>query len=86
MTNAAFGVVIVVLAAALLLIALERWRRGLFVFGSGTGLAAVLRAVCSDRRAGLLRVRSKIFDVAVLAVAAASILVIAWGISPLGTK
>ncbi len=86
MANAAFTLVVVILAAAMLLVALDRWRRGLVVFGTGTGVAAVLRAVLSNRRAGLLRVRSRAFDVAVLAAASAAILVVAWGISPLGTR
>ncbi|MFC7753806.1 DUF3017 domain-containing protein [Tsukamurella soli] len=84
--NAGFAVVVAILAVAMLLIGLDFWRRGLVVFGVGTGVAAVLRAVLSDRRAGLLRVRSRVFDATVLALASAAILVIAWQISPLGTK
>lgn len=84
--NAGYVAVIVVLTAGMVLVGLEYWRRGLAVFGIGTGVAAVLRACLPDRRLGLLRVRSRWFDTGVLAVAAAAILIVTWGISPLGTK
>lgn len=83
--NAGYVAVVAVLAAGMVLIGLEYWRRGLFVFGAGTGLAAVLRAVLPERRQGLLRVRSRWFDTAVLALASIAILVVSWGISPLDT-
>lgn len=84
--NAGYVVVVGIVVLAMVLVALEYWRRGLVVFGAGAGVGAVLRALLPERRAGLLRVRSRWFDVAVLAAAAAAILVVAWGISPLGTK
>ncbi|TWS19321.1 DUF3017 domain-containing protein [Tsukamurella asaccharolytica] len=70
----------------MVLVGLEYWRRGLFVIGAGTGLGALLRAFLPERRQGLLRVRSRWFDVSVLAVAAAAILIVSWGINPLDTK
>ncbi|MBS4102027.1 DUF3017 domain-containing protein [Tsukamurella paurometabola] len=70
----------------MVLVGLEYWRRGLYVFGAGTGLGAVLRATLPERRQGLLRVRSRWFDATVLALAAVAILVVSYGISPLGTK
>ena len=84
--NAGYVVVVAILAAGMVLVGLEYWRRGLVVFAAGTGFAAVLRATLPERRQGLLRVRSRWFDVSVLAVAAVAILVVSWGISPLGTK
>lgn len=84
--NAGYASVVVVLTAGMVLVGLEYWRRGLVVFGLGTGLAAVLRACLPDRRQGLLRVRGRAFDTTVLAVAAVAILVISWWINPLGTK
>lgn len=84
--NAGFVAVVVILGAGMVLVGLEYWRRGLYVFGAGTGFAAFLRAFLPERRQGLLRVRSRVFDVTALAVAAAAILIVAWGISPLGTK
>ncbi|ADG77575.1 hypothetical protein TPAU25S_01301 [Tsukamurella paurometabola] len=85
-TNAGYAAVIAVLTVGMVLVGLEYWRRGLAVFGAGTGLAAVLRATLPDRRQGLLRVRSRWFDTTVLAVAAVAILVVTWTISTLGTK
>ncbi|MET9328197.1 DUF3017 domain-containing protein [Tsukamurella sp. NPDC003166] len=84
--NAGYVVVVSILAVGMVLVGLEYWRRGLVVVGAGTGFAAVLRATLPERRQGLLRVRSRWFDVSVLAVAAVAILVVSWGISPLGTK
>ncbi|WP_019202473.1 DUF3017 domain-containing protein [Tsukamurella sp. 1534] len=84
--NAGFVLVVSILAAGMILIGLEYWRRGLAVFGVGTGVAAVLRACLPERRLGLLRVRSRWFDASALAIAAAAILIVTWGISPLGTK
>ncbi len=83
--NAGYVVVVVVLGAGMVLMGLEYWRRGLYVFGAGTGLAAVLRACLPERRQGLLRVRSRWFDVTVLVLAAVAILLVSYGISPLGT-
>ncbi|GAB3129128.1 hypothetical protein GCM10027289_10510 [Tsukamurella serpentis] len=84
--NAGYVAVAALLAVGMVLVSLEYWRRGLYVFGAGTALAAVLRAVLPEHRQGLLRVRGRWFDVTVLAVAATVLLVVAWGISPLGTK
>ncbi|WP_055382840.1 DUF3017 domain-containing protein, partial [Mycobacterium tuberculosis] len=38
------------------------WRRGALLIGIGVGVAAVLRLVLSEERAGLLVVRSKGID------------------------
>ncbi|BDH58832.1 DUF3017 domain-containing protein [Tsukamurella sp. PLM1] len=84
--NVGFAVVVAILAVGMVLVGLEYWRRGLYVFGFGTGLAAALRAVLPEHRQGLLRVRSRWFDVSVLALAAVAILAVAYGISSLGTK
>ena len=46
-------------AAAFVLAAANFWRRGSLLIGIGVGLAAVLRLVLPDERAGLLAVRSK---------------------------
>jgi hypothetical protein len=85
-SNAAYLIVVAFVVAGLVLIAAEFWRRGLVVIGTGAGVGAVARAVLPDHRAGLLRVRSRVFDAAVLAAASAAMLLIAWQISPLGTK
>ncbi|CAM3044506.1 DUF3017 domain-containing protein [Tsukamurella hominis] len=83
--NAGYVAVVGVLTAGMVLVGLEYWRRGLYLFGAGTGLAAILRATLPERRQGLLRVRSRWFDVTVLALAAAAILFTSYGIKALGT-
>lgn len=53
-----------VVAAGLVLILLEYWRRGVVTIGGAMGLAGLLRLLLPARRAGLLSVRSRGFDVA----------------------
>lgn len=72
-------------AVALGFAVLERWRRGAFILGLVAMGAAVLRAVLSDERARLLRVRSKPFDVAFYVGCGAVILWLATSIDSLGT-
>jgi hypothetical protein len=50
------------------------------------GVAAVLRLVLPDERAGLLVVRSKAIDFATTALVAAAMVYIASTIDPLGTR
>lgn len=71
---------------ALGLIALGFWRRGALLIGIGVGVAAVLRLVLSDERAGLLAVRTKPIDVSMMAAVCAAVVYIAWTIDPLGTS
>lgn len=61
------------------------WRRGALLIGIGVGVAAVLRLMLSEDRAGLLVVRSKGIDFATTALVAASMVYIASTIDPLGT-
>jgi hypothetical protein len=61
------------------------WRRGAVLIGVGAGVAAAVRLVLSDERAGLLAVRSKGTDFAATALVGAAVLYIAWTIDPLGT-
>jgi hypothetical protein len=62
------------------------WRRGALVIGIGVGVAAVLRLVLTDERAGLLVVRSKTIDFVTTATVSAALIYIAWTIDPLGTS
>jgi len=62
------------------------WRRGSLLIGIGVGVAAVLRLMLSDQRAGLLVVRRRITDFATMAVVSAAVIYIAWTIDPLGTR
>ena len=62
------------------------WRRGALVIGIGVGVAAALRLMLTEDRAGLLVVRSKGIDVVTTIPVSAAVLYIAWTIDPLGTS
>jgi Protein of unknown function (DUF3017) len=53
-------------AVGLLVTTLDGWRAGVVLFACGVLVAGVFRLVLSDDRAGLLRVRRRIFDVLML--------------------
>jgi len=53
------------------------WRLGTLVIGASLGVGAVERIALPSREAGLLQVRSKGFDVAVLLVGAVAIIALA---------
>lgn len=76
---AGFGLV------ALVLVAAGFWRRGALLIGIGVGVAALLRLVLPGDRAGVLAVRSRGVDVAMMAVVCAAVVYIAATIDPLGT-
>ena len=80
LTVAALGLV------ALVLVAAGFWRRGALMIGIGVGVAAALRLLLPDERAGLLVVRSKAVDVSMLAAVCAAVVYIAFTIDPLGTS
>jgi hypothetical protein len=61
------------------------WRRGSLLIGIGVGVAAVLRLVLPEERAGLLVVRSKGIDFVTTATVGAAMVYIASTIDPLGT-
>jgi len=73
-----------VLAAALFVL-FDRWRRGSFVFGAALLIGALLRAFIPSSKAGLLQVRGKFFDVAVMTTVGAVMLWLATSIDSLGT-
>ena len=68
-------------AAGLLVVTLSYWRRGSTMIGLTILGAAVLRLL-PDNVVGLLKVRSRTVDVALLALMGVGILVLAWVISP----
>jgi hypothetical protein len=49
------------------------WRNGVLVFAGAVGLAGLLRATLSDPAAGLLHVRSRMFDTTFLLLTATAI-------------
>ena len=69
--------VVLVVAVGFLLVAVHHWRRGLVIIGGGVGLAAVLRGVLPPRRAGLLAVRGRLLDTAVLGTLGVAIVLLA---------
>lgn len=74
-----------IFAAALVLVGANFWRRGSLLIGIGVGVAALLRLVLSEERAGLLVVRGKGIDFLTTAAVGAAMDYIAWTIDPLGT-
>lgn len=77
--------VVLVVAGAFVLVLADRWRRGALVLGGAMLLAALLRAVVSPDRVGLLAVRGRGFDVAAMTVVGVAIIALATSIDPLGT-
>ncbi len=65
------------LVVGLAIVAVGRWRSGVTLMGLGFALAFAMRIVLPDQRAGMLRVRRRIIDLAVLAVCAGLMLVLA---------
>ena len=78
-------VVGLIFAVALALVGANFWRRGALLIGIGVGVAAALRLLLREERAGLLVVRSKGTDFVTTATVAAAMVYIAWTIDPLGT-
>lgn len=58
------------------------WRAGSVVIGAAVVLGALLRLVLPTRDAGLLQVRSRGFDVAVMMLAGVAIIVLALAVPP----
>jgi len=75
-----------IFAVAFVLVGANFWRRGSLLIGIGVGVAAVLRLLLSEERAGLLVVRSKGTDFMTTAVVGAAMIYIASTIDPLGTR
>ncbi|WP_405055797.1 DUF3017 domain-containing protein [Kribbella sp. NBC_01505] len=60
-------------ATGLVILTFYNWRNGILTFAAAPGLAALLRVTLSDRAAGLLHVRGRMFDTAFLFLAAVAI-------------
>lgn len=59
------------------------WRIGCLIVGSSLGVGAVERLALPAGDAGLLQVRSKVFDIAFLALAGGAIIALAISVPPL---
>jgi hypothetical protein len=77
-----FVVVLGVVLLGLVVVSLGYFRRGTVVIAFGVALALFLRLLLSSEAAGLLRVRSKRIDVAVLATLALGTSVLALWVPP----
>jgi Protein of unknown function (DUF3017) len=75
-----------IFVAAFGLVVTDYWRRGSLLLGIGVGVAAALRLVLSENRAGLLVVRGRFLDFMTMAVVSAAVIYTAWTIDPLGTR
>lgn len=75
-----------IFVVALILVAAGFWRRGAFLIGVGVGVAAALRLLLPDDRAGLLVVRNKSLDFATMTTFSLVMLYTAYTIDPLGTS
>lgn len=62
--------------AGLVVLTFDAWRKGVLIFAGGVLLAGLLRASLSDDAAGLLRVRSRMFDTLLLLGIGAAILLL----------
>ena len=78
--------VFVIFFVAFGLVVTDYWRRGSLMIGIGVAVAAGLRLLLPDARAGLLVVRGKATDFTMMTLVAAAMLYIAWTIDPLGTR
>ncbi|MGG7103105.1 DUF3017 domain-containing protein [Rhodococcus sp. 24CO] len=77
--------VLAVIAAAVVLVLADRWRRGSLVLGVAVIIGAAARWCFPQDRVGLLAVRGKKFDTAAMGVMGALIVSLALTIDPLGT-
>jgi hypothetical protein len=75
-----------IFVAAFTLVVGGYWRRGALVIGIGVGVAAALRLVLTEDRAGLLMVRSRGIDFVTTATVSAALIYTALTIDPLGTS
>jgi hypothetical protein len=69
--------VVVATVVGLVLVALGPWRRGVALVGCALLFAAAMRLVTREDDAGMLRVRSRWFDVSVLAGVGVSLIALA---------
>jgi hypothetical protein len=70
-------VVVVIAVVGLAMVALGSWRRGVALIGFTLVFAASMRLVTKEDEAGMLRVRSRWFDVTVLAGVGISLIALA---------
>jgi hypothetical protein len=72
----------VVLGLGIAVLSEDSWRLGCLVIGCSLGVGAVERLALPRRDAGLLQVRGRAFDIAVLALTGAAIIALAILVPP----
>lgn len=78
-----FLVIVPVLSGlAIIVFSDDFWRLGCLVVGSALGFGALIRLALPGRAAGLLQVRSKAFDVVLMALCGAAIIALAIVVPP----
>jgi Protein of unknown function (DUF3017) len=80
MGGAFYLLVLGVVAAALVVVALDEWRSGMRLMGGALIFAAAVRLVLRRRDAGMLAVRHKVLDAAILIVLGGSLIFLAGSI------
>jgi len=78
--GAFYLLVLGVVAAALVIVALDQWRIGMRLMGGALIFAAAVRLVLRRRDAGMLAVRHKVLDAAILIVLGGSLIFLAGSI------
>jgi predicted neutral ceramidase superfamily lipid hydrolase len=71
------GICVLAGLAGLIILTFYNWRNGILIFSGSVLLAGLLRLMLNDDQAGLLHVRGRMFDAALLLAAGAAILVLA---------
>ncbi len=72
----------VVLGMTIAFVGEDTWRLGCLIVGSALAIGAVERLALPAADAGLLQVRSKLFDIAFLTLAGGAIIVLALSVPP----
>jgi hypothetical protein len=72
----------VVIGMTIAFVGQDSWRLGCLIVGSALGIGAVERLALPAAEAGVLQVRSKLFDIAFLALAGGAIIVLALLVPP----
>ena len=78
--GAFYLLVLGVVAAAMVVVALDEWRTGIRLMGGALVFAALVRLVLRRRDAGMLAVRHKVLDAVVLAVLGGALIFLATSI------
>ena len=76
--GALYLVMLAATAAALVLIALDRWRTGLALLGGALLVGAVARLVLPQHQAGMMGIRRKLVDVTTLLALGGAVTVLAF--------